>query len=134
MQSPVGGVDHIAVITARMKGWKTRTFTEKTCSHHRNIGSATRGVLMASVKVGALDYALGGHPVWEMCRTAYQMSRKPYVIGGLLVFAGYLLAALRRAERPISREVVEFRRREQMSRLRRFLGGETLGRQPSGGS
>ena len=26
-----GGIDHIAVITARMKGWKTRTFTEKRC-------------------------------------------------------------------------------------------------------
>ena len=36
----VGGVDHIAVITARMKGWKTRTFTEMVCHHHRPIGSA----------------------------------------------------------------------------------------------
>src|SRR5881628_1965657 len=35
-----GGIDHIAVITARMKGWKTRTFTEKICLHHRKIGSA----------------------------------------------------------------------------------------------
>ena len=38
-----GGVDHIAVITARMKGWKTRTFTEKICLHHRDIGSAEHG-------------------------------------------------------------------------------------------
>jgi poly-beta-1,6-N-acetyl-D-glucosamine synthase len=35
-----GGVDHVAVITARMKGWKTRTFTGKVCRHHRDIGSA----------------------------------------------------------------------------------------------
>ncbi len=29
-----GCIDHIAVITARMKGWKTRTFTDKVCLHH----------------------------------------------------------------------------------------------------
>jgi poly-beta-1,6-N-acetyl-D-glucosamine synthase len=32
-----GGVDWAAVTTARMKGWKTRTFTEKRCLHHRKI-------------------------------------------------------------------------------------------------
>jgi len=40
-----GSIDHIAVITARMKGWKTRTFTEKVCLHHRETGTAQRGVL-----------------------------------------------------------------------------------------
>jgi hypothetical protein len=116
-----GGVDHVAVITARMKGWKTRTFTDKVCLHHRQIGSAERGVLMARFKVGALDYALGGHPVWELFRTVYQMSRPPRVSGGLMMLAGYGWAMLRRAERPVSRELVEFRRREQMQRLRKFL-------------
>ena len=37
-----GGIDHIAVITARMKGWKTRTFTDKVCMHHRKMGTAQR--------------------------------------------------------------------------------------------
>ena len=45
-----GGVDHIAVITARMKGWKTRTFTEKVCLHHRAMGTAQHGVLRASLE------------------------------------------------------------------------------------
>lgn len=34
-----GGIDWTAVTTARMKGWKTRTYTEKTCIHHRPIGT-----------------------------------------------------------------------------------------------
>ena len=34
-----GGVDQIAVISARMKGWKTRTFTEEVCVHHRRDGN-----------------------------------------------------------------------------------------------
>ena len=121
-----GGIDHIAVITARMKGWKTRTFTEKVCLHHRNIGSAERGALNAKFRDGTLDYALGGHPVWELFRTAYQMTREPYVIGGLALLAGYVTASMRRLERPISDELVAFRRREQMQRLEKFLSGRTF--------
>jgi len=121
-----GGIDHIAVITARMKGWKTRTFTEKVCLHHRNIGSAERGALNAKFRDGTLDYALGGHPVWELFRTAYQMTREPYVIGGLALLAGYVTASVRRLERPISDELVAFRRREQMQRLKKFLSGRTF--------
>ena len=118
-----GGIDHVAVITARMKGWKTRTFTEKICLHHRKIGTAERGALSAKYRVGALDYALGGHPVWEIFRTVYQMSKKPYILGGLMLLAGYVVASIRHEERPVSKELVEFRRREQMVRLRKFLTG-----------
>jgi biofilm PGA synthesis N-glycosyltransferase PgaC len=121
-----GGVDHIAVITARMKGWKTRTFTEKICLHHRQIGSARHGRWKARFQTGSLDYALGGHPVWELFRTAYQMTKKPYVIGGLTLFAGFLAASISRAERSVSRELIAFRRREQMQRLKQFLLGTAL--------
>jgi glycosyltransferase involved in cell wall biosynthesis len=119
--SALGGVDHIAVLTARMVGWRTRTFTEKICLHHRDMGSALHGAWRAKYRIGVLDYALGGHPLWEAFRTLYQMTRKPYVVGGLLVLAGYVSAALRRIERPISPDLVAFRRREQMQRLRSFL-------------
>ncbi len=122
-----GGIDHIAVITARMKGWKTRTFTEKICLHHRKIGTAERGALSAKFRVGALDYALGGHPLWEIFRTVYQMSKRPYVIGGLTLLVGYVTASIKHAQRPVSDELVAFRRREQMKRLKKFLLG---GKQP----
>jgi cellulose synthase/poly-beta-1,6-N-acetylglucosamine synthase-like glycosyltransferase len=121
-----GGVDHIAVLTARMKGWKTRTFTDKICLHHRQIGSAGHGPLKAKFKIGSLDYALGGHPLWELFRTAYQMTKKPYVVGGLTLLAGFVSATIRGAERSISPELVSFRRKEQMLRLRQFLVGATL--------
>jgi glycosyltransferase involved in cell wall biosynthesis len=116
-----GGVDHIAVITARMKGWKTRTFTEKVSVHHREMGSASHGALMAKFRVGGLDYELGSHPLWEAFRTVYQMTKPPFIAGGLMLLAGYLSAFLRRAERPVTRELVEFRRHEQMRRLRKLL-------------
>jgi hypothetical protein len=35
------------------------------------------------------DYAFGNHPLWEVFRASYQMTRKPYVIGGLSLLTGY---------------------------------------------
>jgi poly-beta-1,6-N-acetyl-D-glucosamine synthase len=112
-----GGVDHVAFLSARMKGWRTRTFTEKVCLHHRQSGTAQRSISKAKFKTGALDYTLGSHPLWEAFRTLYQMTKKPFVIGGLMLAAGYLWAMIRRVERSIPTELVAFRRREQMQRL-----------------
>ena len=36
--NPAGGIDWIAVTTARMKGWKTCSFPEKRFHHYRTLG------------------------------------------------------------------------------------------------
>lgn len=116
-----GGIDWTAVTTARMKGWKTRTFTEKTCLHQRKIGSAKSKILISKFRFGKQDYYLGGHPVWEVFRCLYQMKKKPFMLGGLFLFCGYLWAFVSRMERPISKELIAFRRKEQMIRLMNFF-------------
>jgi glycosyltransferase involved in cell wall biosynthesis len=116
-----GGVDQIMVDTARMKGWKTRTFTDRVCLHHRAMGTAQHGALAAKFKQGIKDYSFGGHPIWEIFRTAYQMTKRPFILGGLTLGAGYLWALVRRVDRPIPGEMVAFRRRDQMRRLRKIL-------------
>jgi glycosyltransferase involved in cell wall biosynthesis len=121
-----GGIDYFAVISARMQGWKTRTFTQKVCVHHREMGTAQHGIVRARFKYGLKDYVFANHPLWEVSRTLYQMTKRPVVIGGIAMLAGYTWAALRRAERPVSREMAEFIQREQMHRLKKFfLGGKT---------
>ncbi len=117
-----GGIDHIAVIAARMRGWKTRTFTEKHCLHHRHMGTAQVGPLTAKFKLGRKDHAIGNHPLWEVFRSAYQMTKRPLVFGGLALETGYVCAWLRRDPRPVSTEFLAFHRGEQMARLRRFFG------------
>jgi len=116
-----GSIDHIAVITARMKGWKTRTFTDKFCGHHREMGTAQRSVLMSRFKLGVKDYTVGNHPLWEVFRTIYQMKASPVAVGGLALGTGYFWAWVRGAERPVSKELVKFHRREQMQRLSKFF-------------
>lgn len=121
-----GCIDHIAVISARMKGWKTRTFTDKVCLHHREMGTAQHGVLMARFRNGRKDYSIGNHPVWEVFRSFYQMTKKPLFVGGLVLVAGYFWALIRREERPVSRELIAFVRQEQMQRLRKLFAGRLV--------
>jgi poly-beta-1,6-N-acetyl-D-glucosamine synthase len=116
-----GGVDHIAVVSARIKGWKTRTFTDKVCIHHRVMNTAEQGALKAKFKLGAKDYSFGNHPVWELFRTFYQTTNPPLVLGGLALGAGYFWSMFRGKERSVSREIVAFSRREQMQRLKKFI-------------
>ena len=47
-----GAIDWIAVTTARMRGWKTRTFPEKVCVHHRRLGTGNNSPLMVHFHYG----------------------------------------------------------------------------------
>ena len=116
-----GTIDCIAVITARMQGWKTRTFTEKVCQHHRITGTAQASAAKANFNTGVMDYVMGNHPLWQLFRAAYQITKKPYIFRGLALETGYLWSFLRRVERPVTREFVKFHRREQMARLKSKL-------------
>jgi glycosyltransferase involved in cell wall biosynthesis len=116
-----GGVDWIAVTTARMKGWETRSFREKRFFHHRTLGTAERGRLAALYSYGEKDYYLGGSPIWEISRVAYRVAKRPRVFGALALGAGFLMAAIRRIPRPVSAELMRFHRNEQMKKLRAIL-------------
>lgn len=124
---PGGGIDHVAVLSARMNGWQTRTFSEKVCLHHRRMGTALRGVINARFRLGVKDYLIGNHPLWEMCRAFYQISQRPLIIGGVVLALGYFSSLLRGLKIPVSREFVAFVRREQIKRLHTFIKRLTTG-------
>jgi hypothetical protein len=119
--SPAGGVDWIAVMTARMKGWLTRSFPEKRFHHHRSMGTAEQGRVAALFSYGQKDYYLGGSPLWQLFRVAYRLFKKPILVGGFALLLGYVWAALRRVKRPVSPELMRFHRADQMKKLRLIL-------------
>jgi glycosyltransferase involved in cell wall biosynthesis len=112
-----GAVDWIAVTTARMMGWKTRTFTEKICFHHRNIGTGNNSPLLVFYHYGKKAYYVGGHPLWAIIRGIFQMRGQPFVIGGFLFQLGFLWGFVSRTVRPVSKTLMAFHRYEQMTRL-----------------
>ena len=117
-----GGVDWIAVMTARMKGWTVRAFPEKRFHHHRSMGTAQRGRLASAFSYGEKDYYLGGSPLWQLFRGTYRMAKRPYAFGGLALLAGYFSAMLRRMPRVVSPELMRFHRRDQITKLRAIMG------------
>lgn len=116
-----GAIDLTAVVTARMKGWKTETFPQKFSVHHRRMGTAKAHILKAQFKSGYGDYPMGVHPIWQLFRSVYQMSRKPIILGGIMLMAGYFWAMVTRAQKPVSMEFVRFRRKEQMQWLNEYF-------------
>jgi glycosyltransferase involved in cell wall biosynthesis len=116
--NPAGGVDWIAVMTARMKGWKVQSFPEKRLHHHRSLGTAERSAFAASFSYGEKDYYLGNSPVWQLFRVAYRMTKRRVFTDGLALLLGYSWAALRRVKRPVTPELMRFHRQEQMKKLK----------------
>ena len=125
--SKIGGVDLIATVSARMAGWQTQVFTDKLLFHHRQQGTAEFFKYTVELSNGRKDFLFGSHPLFELSRAFYRLSKKPVILGGCLLFVGYFWAMLKNGEKVVSPEFTKFRRREQMERLRRifrkFFGG-----------
>jgi glycosyltransferase involved in cell wall biosynthesis len=113
-----GGIDWIAVRTARLKGWQTKSFCDKLFYHHRPMGETGSTTWKARFDYGRKEYLLGNHPFWQIFRVSYQMLKRPYLIGGLLLFSGYVYAFACRMKRPVDAELLKFHRKEQLSRLK----------------
>jgi len=116
-----GGIDVAAVLSARMKGWETISFLEKSYLHHRKMGTAKESYLRARFRNGIKDFSLGSHPLWETLRSIYQMTHRPYFIGGLAVLSGYVAAIITMQQKVIPADLIAFRRRDEMRRLRSLL-------------
>lgn len=113
-----GAIDWIAVTTARMKGWQTRTFTEKVCYHHRTLGTGNNHPLVVPFHYGRKAYYVGGHPLWAVLRGFFQMRNRPWIVGGAMFQLGFFWSMLTRVPRVVSPELMAFHRGEQMARLK----------------
>lgn len=115
---PGGAIDWIAVTTARMHGWQTRTFPEKVCFHHRKLGTGNNRPLFVPFHYGRKAYYVGGHPLWAFFRGCFQMRSRPWIVAGLLFQLGFFWSMLTRTRRVVSPELMAFHRGEQLARLK----------------
>jgi glycosyltransferase involved in cell wall biosynthesis len=121
-----GGIDWVAVTTARMRGWKTRTFLESACYHHRTMGTADRNILRARFRHGREEFRVGAHPLWQVVRGTYQMTKRPFVLGGLCLMLGYAKGWISNESTGVPQDLREFHRREQLARLRALVRRQTV--------
>ena len=111
----------MAVVKARMNGWETRTFLERTSVHHRKMGTGMRKGIGVAFKGGRHDYLMGVSPIWQFCRSLYQMTRPPVFVFGGAILTGYVWGWIMRDRPLVSQEVIAFRRTEQWGRLKELF-------------
>ncbi|GAB3679149.1 glycosyltransferase [Salinisphaera aquimarina] len=116
--------DGIDIHRCRMLGWATGNIDDPDAVvyHHRLMGSSQASIYQGRLRWGHGIYFIGYHPLYAFASGVFRMREKPYVIGGLLIIAGYLRSTLQsRAQYPDP----AFRkslRAWQRQRLRQLLG------------
>ena len=118
---PNGGIDSVAEITARMKGWRVRTFAQLQVHEHRRTGSATARPLAARLREGYRFRSLGYGFLFYCARCVYRINETPRVVGSIVALAGYIASWIRRDPIVLAPDVVRYLRREQHQKLSQLL-------------
>ena len=112
-----GGEDSAACFSARLKGWEVKNFEDLIGYHHRLAGTADRNIFKARFREGFVEYHLGYHPLFEFVKGISRFKERPIIAGSMVRFFGFLWANLKREKRLISKELISFIRKGQISRL-----------------
>lgn len=121
---PAPGWDTADEVKASRLGWTTRSFPDLQLVHHRRTGTA-EGIWAGLVKDGLADYVCGYHPLFMLAKCLARITRKPYVLGSLALFTGYISGYWKGIPQFDDRETIDYLRHQQISRL---LGGKTIWR------
>lgn len=119
--SKFGGIDAIAEVSARMKGWEVKMFPQHKILHYRPTGTAIKSVMRQRFRAGQRNYSVGYHPLFQLMRLYKTALVKPYFIGSLVIFCGYLWGAMTESQRPVSKEFIRFLRLEQLNKMKSFI-------------
>ena len=117
--APVLMWDGIDCHSARVRGWRARSFDEPGLrfEHLRPMGSSDRGILRGKRRHGHGQYLMGTHPIYMLASVIRRVPDSPPVVGSLNILAGYVGAALRRVPRHGTREFRSQVRRFQLASL-----------------
>lgn len=110
------GWDAIDELKAQMRGWTTRSFPEPTVTHLRPTGSVG-GRLKGKLRFGRCMYRIGYHPAFAVLVAGKHLFRRPYVVGGAAVLAGFVGSHIDGTPEYSDAEVVAFLRGQQRRRL-----------------
>jgi len=89
--------DGIDCHRCRMLGWEAVSYDEPALDirHLRQMGSSFRSIYHGRMRWGRGQYFMGTHPLYLLGITAYRMLERPWIVGGLCLFAGYVGAWLK---------------------------------------
>jgi biofilm PGA synthesis N-glycosyltransferase PgaC len=115
-----GGSDHLAEVMARMAGWEVRSLPSLRVLHCRPTGGFD-GAIRSAWRWGKRDAAFGASLPFCALKYANRVLSKPFLVGAATSLAAFLWFRLSREPIGIPAEVARYLRREQRSRVLRFL-------------
>ncbi|WP_316569289.1 glycosyltransferase family 2 protein [Neobacillus sp. YIM B06451] len=110
------GWDVIDVIRAQNLGWKTRNYPDLKLIHLRPMSSKA-GIVRGRFRNGLTDYLTGYNPLFIIARSIYRIFHYPYIIGGIMIFLGYIYGFLKIRKQLVTDEEKKFFQRQQLKRL-----------------
>lgn len=108
--SRYGGVDLIAEIMARQKGWEVRAFPGLKVYHLRRTGTEKGHILYARLRQGLMESSLCYHPLFEFVKAVYRISEGPYFIGSLFRLFGYFWGSISGIDKVLPLDTAAFLR------------------------
>lgn len=116
------GWDTMDEVKANMMGWVSATLAGINVIHHRPTGAAY-GAWNDRVKGGLANYIVGYHPLFMFLKCLRRLAEKPYLIGGLGLWCGFLKGYFKRVPQVEDKELIRYFRQQQINRL---LGRKSL--------
>jgi poly-beta-1,6-N-acetyl-D-glucosamine synthase len=115
--------DGIDCHRCRMEGWIAVSYTDPELKliHLRQMGSSHKSVLHGRIRWGRGQHFMGTHLVYLLGITMYRVFERPWLIGGLCIFWGYLTRMLSREPQYGDKRFRSFLHKWQLSELRKRL-------------
>jgi biofilm PGA synthesis N-glycosyltransferase PgaC len=110
------GWDTLDEVKANMLGWGTYTLSGVNAIHHRPTGAAY-GAWNDRVKAGMANYISGYHPLFMLLKCVKRIVEKPYLVGGLGIFYGFVKGYVKRIPQVEDKAVIRYLRQQQISLL-----------------
>lgn len=111
--------DGIDCHTCRMKGWTAVSWDDPEIRfiHLRAMGSSHKGILTGRMRHGFGQWFMGTGFTYMTASAVYRMTRRPFVIGGLAMWWGYVKSMLKGHQRYENNEFRKYLRAFQYRAL-----------------
>lgn len=111
----VGGVDSLATLTARMKGWETRVLPKLKVYHHKPVDSEnTRSSWRVAYRSGLTEYHIGTCPLFAVLKAVRRWKQKPILASMFIRMFAYFRMYIMDGQRDAPPELVDYLRAEQV--------------------
>lgn len=121
-QVSFGGIDSLAELTARMKGWETRSFPDLPIYHHRPIDFANGGnALRIAYRAGLTEYHIGTDPLFALLKAIRRWRERPVLLSVIARLYGYGRLWLYGTKRDAPKELVDYLKKEKRKMIKSFF-------------